>query len=142
MNDLIRAVSDWWDGAWPIFYLGGYVALLAWTRRADFKRRATLPHAAFDVVGGICLSVPALAWMDERVARLCGDPLLRLFFAGGLIALAYFTWDACRKAHAHPLLPEGRRRILAGITLAAAVLGAGPDIWWGMLALSHAARTS
>ena len=141
MNDLIQAVSAWWDRAWPACYLAGYVVLLAWTRRADFKRRATAPHAVLDVAGGICLSVPALAWMDERVARLCGDALLRLLFAGGLVALAYFTWDAWRKAHAHPFLPQGRRRVLAGITLAAALIGAGPDVWWGALALAHATRS-
>jgi hypothetical protein len=126
--------------AWPLWYLAAYVGLLAWTRRADFRRRATILPATLDVLGSICLSIPALAWLDERVERLCGDALLRAAFGLGLAALVAFTWEAVRKAARHPCLPPPRRRVVAGITLAAALVGAGPDVWWGILALAHASR--
>lgn len=129
------------EQAWPLLYLGAYVAVLAWTRRADFRHRSTVLPATLDVLGSICLSIPALAWLDERVERFCGDAWLRPLFGLGTLAFAVFTWEAVRQAARHPLLPPGRRRYLAAITLATALIGAAPDIRWGVLVLAHASRT-
>jgi hypothetical protein len=121
--------------AWAILYLIGYVGLLAWTRRADFRRRATAIPAALDVGGGICLSVPALAWLDEDVATWCPPMLLPPLFILGLISTAWFCWEGVRKVWTNPYLAPPQRGRFAAITLAAALVGAGPDVWWGALAV-------
>ena len=129
------------DTAWCILYLVAYVGVLAWTRRADFHRRATAVPATLDVLGGVCLSVPALAWLDEGIAAYCSDALLRVTFVIGVVSLAWFTRHDVKKAAANAQLAPRLRRRFAFVTLAAALVGAGPDVWWGALALAHAPRT-
>jgi len=129
------------DTAWSILYLVGYVAVLVWTRRADWRDPAKAVPAALDVLGGVCLSVPALAWLDTGVAAWCGDALLRVTFVIGVASLAWFTRHDVRRAGANAQLAPRMRRRFAWITLAAALVGAGPDVWWGALALAHAPRT-
>jgi hypothetical protein len=128
------------DTFWSILYMVGYVALLAWTRRADWRARATALPAACDVLGGVCLSVPALAWLDGGVAAHCSDAVLRVTFVLGVASLAWFTRHDLRRAHANAALAPRLRRRFALVTLAGALVGAGPDVWWGLLALAHAPR--
>jgi hypothetical protein len=127
--------------AWSLLYLAGYVALLAWTRRADWRARATAVPATLDVLGGVCLSVPALAWLDEGVAAHCSDGLLCATFVLGVISLCWFTRHDVRRARVNPALAPAMRRRFALMTLAGALVGAGPDVWWGALALAHAQRS-
>jgi hypothetical protein len=136
-----EALQAQFEQAGPVLYLVGYVLVLAYTRRHELRRRATFAPAVLDLLGGIALSVPALAWLDERVADRVSETLLRVLFVLGLVSLAWFTRADVAKARANPRLPFHLRGRFALIALAASLIGAAPDVWWGILALVHAPRS-
>lgn len=126
---------------WSILYLAGDVALSAWMLRHDFRRcgRAACV-ATIELLGSVCLALPALAYLDETFAALLDDTALGCLFAAGVAALATFGWRDVRASLLDPRrawLPPRRRWLLTalgpGLMLAAAL----PEVWWGGLALTR-----
>jgi hypothetical protein len=130
--------------AWSALYLAGDVALSAWMLRHDFRRRGRAALVATaELLGSVCLALPAFAYLDKDVAALFDDAALWCLFMVGLAALACFGWRDVRKSLADPRtawLPPRRRWLVTalgpGMMLAASV----PEVWWGGLALAHAAQ--
>jgi hypothetical protein len=128
---------------WSALYLAGDVALSAWMLRHDFRRRGRAALiATAELLGSVCLALPAFAYLDKDVAALFVDAALWSLFVVGLVALACFGWRDVRTSLADPrtawLPPRRRWLIMAlgpGMMLAASV----PEVWWGSLALAHAA---
>jgi len=128
---------------WSALYLAGDVALSAWMLRHDFRRRGRAAFVAtMELLGSVCLALPAFAYLDKDVAALFDDAALWSLFVVGLAALARFGWRDVRKSLADPRtawLPPRRRWLVTalgpGMMLAASV----PEVWWGGLALAHAA---
>jgi hypothetical protein len=128
---------------WSALYLAGDVALSAWMLRHDFRRRGRAAFVAtMELLGSVCLALPAFAYLDKDVAALFDDAALWSLFVVGLAALACFGWRDVRKSLADPRtawLPPRRRWLVTalgpGMMLAASV----PEVWWGSLALAHAA---
>jgi hypothetical protein len=129
--------------AWSALYLAGDVALSAWMLRHDFRRRGRAALVATaELLGSVCLALPAFAYLDKDVAALFDDAALWSLFVVGLAALACFGWRDVRKSLTDPRtmwLPPRRRWLVTalgpGMMLAASV----PEVWWGGLALAHAA---
>ena len=128
---------------WSALYLAGDVALSAWMLRHDFRRRGRAALiATAELLGSVCLALPAFAYLDKDVAALFDDAALWSLFVVGLVALACFGWRDVRKSLADPRtawLPPRRRWLITalgpGMMLAASI----PEVWWGGLALAHAA---
>jgi hypothetical protein len=126
---------------WTALYLAGDVALSAWMLRHGFRRRGRAALVATaELLGSVCLALPALAYLDTGFAALLNDAALWCLFAPGLLALGCFGWRDIRTSLADPRtawLPPRRRWLLTalgpGMMLAAAV----PEVWWGGLALAH-----
>jgi hypothetical protein len=126
---------------WNALYLVGDVALSAWLLRRDFRRRGRAAAVAtVELLGGVCLALPALAYLDTAFAALLDDAALWSLFVAGLAALACFGWRDVRASLADPRttwLPPRRRWLVTalgpGMMLAAAI----PEVWWGGLALAH-----
>ena len=126
---------------WSILYLAGDVALSAWMLRHDFRRRGRAACVAtIELLGSVCLALPALAYLDETFAALLDDTALGCLFAAGVAALATFGWRDVRASLLDPRrawLPPRRRWLLTalgpGLMLAAAL----PEVWWGGLALTR-----
>ena len=130
--------------AWSALYLAGDVALSAWMLRHDFRRRGRAALiATAELLGSVCLALPAFAYLDKDVAALLDDAALRSLFMAGLAALACFGWRDVRASLADPRtawLPPRRRWLITalgpGMMLAASV----PEVWWGGLALAHVSQ--
>lgn len=126
---------------WSALYLAGDVALSAWMLRHDFRRRGRAALiATAELLGSVCLALPAFAYLDQDVAALFDDAALWSLFVVGLAALACFGWRDVRASLADPRtewLPPRRRWLVTalgpGMMLAASV----PEVWWGGLALAH-----
>jgi hypothetical protein len=129
---------------WSALYLAGDVALSAWMLRHDFRRRGRAAAiATAELLGSVCLALPALAYLDTDYAALLNDAALWCLFALGLLALGGSSWRDILASLADPRtawLPPRRRWLFTalgpGMMLAAAV----PEVWWGGLALAHAPR--
>lgn len=127
--------------SWNALYLVGDVALSAWLLRRDFRRRGRAAVVAtVELLGGVCLALPALAYLDTSFAALLDDAALWSLFVAGLAALTCFGWRDIRASLADPRtawLPPRRRWLVTalgpGMMLAAAI----PEVWWGGLALAH-----
>ena len=130
--------------AWSALYLAGDVALSAWMLRHDFRRRGRAAViATAELLGSVCLALPAFAYLDKDVAALFDDAALWSLFVVGLAALACFGWRDVRKSLADPRtawLPPRRRWLITalgpGMMLAASI----PEVWWGGLALAHVSQ--
>jgi hypothetical protein len=126
---------------WTALYLAGDVALSAWMLRHDFRRRGrSAAVATAELLGSVCLALPALAYLDTDFAALLGDAARWSLFALGLLALGCFGWRDIRASLADPRtawLPPRRRWLITalgpGLMLAAAL----PEVWWGGLALAR-----
>lgn len=126
---------------WSALYLAGDVALSAWMLRHDFRRRGRAAGVAtIELLGSVCLALPALAYLDEDFGALLDGRALWCLFALGVAALALFGWRDVRASLADPhraWLPPRRRWLLTalgpGLMLAAAL----PEVWWGSLALTR-----
>lgn len=126
---------------WSALYLAGDVALSAWMLRHDFRRRGRAAFVATaELLGGVSLALPALAYLDADFAALVDDAALWTLFVIGMLALAIFGWRDIRASIHDPRtawLPPRRRWLITalgpGLMLAASV----PEVWWGGLALAH-----
>lgn len=126
---------------WSALYLAGDVALSAWLLRRDFRRRGRAAFVAtVELLGSVCLALPALAYIDADFGGRLDDTALRCLFGAGVAALAGFGWRDVRASLADPRrawLPPRRRWLLTalgpGLMLAAAL----PEVWWGGLALAR-----
>lgn len=129
---------------WSALYLAADVALSAWMLRHDFRRRGRAALiATAELLGSVCLALPAFAYLDKDVAALFDDAALWTLFVVGLAALACFGWRDVRKSLADPRtawLPPRRRWLVTalgpGMMLAASI----PEVWWGGLALAHVSQ--
>jgi hypothetical protein len=126
---------------WSALYLAGDVALSAWMLRQDFRRRGRAAViATAELLGSVCLALPALAYLDTDFAALLDDAALWCLFAVGVATLACTSWRDIRASLADPRTawqPPRRRWLLTalgpGLMLAAAL----PEVWWGGLALAR-----
>ncbi|NIA54026.1 hypothetical protein HAV22_10255 [Massilia sp. TW-1] len=126
---------------WSALYLAGDVALSAWMLRDEFRRRGRAAFVAtMELLGSVCLALPAFTYLDKDVAALFDDAALWSLFVVGLATLACFGWRDVRKSLADPRtawLPRRRRWLITalgpGMMLAASI----PEVWWGGLALAH-----
>jgi hypothetical protein len=131
-------VFDTSTPAGAAFYLAGNIGLTAWMRRADFRRGGRpAAIAALDVLCNAGMTIPALAYWDRDVAARLGDWPLWLLFVLGLLGLLGFTAGDAKAMLRNPRLQPRRRRRLAAIGVAAALLPSAPEVWWGALALAH-----
>jgi hypothetical protein len=129
--------------AWSALYLAGDVALSAWMLRHDFRRRGRAALiATVELLGSVCLALPAFAYLDKDVAALFDDAALWTLFVAGLVALACFGWRDVRASLADPRtawLPPRRRWLITALGPGTMLAASIPEVWWGGLALAHAA---
>ncbi len=127
--------------AWSALYLAGDVALSAWMLRHDFRRRGRAAIiAAAELLGSVCLALPALAYLDEDFAALLNESALWTLFALGMAALVRFGWRDIRASLRDPRtawLPPRRRWLLTALGPGMMLAAALPEVWWGGLALAH-----
>jgi hypothetical protein len=126
---------------WNALYLVGDVALSAWLLRRDFRRRGRAAVVAtVELLGGVCLALPALAYLDTSFAALLDDAALWCLFVAGLAALTSFGWRDVRASLADPRtawLPPRRRWLVTALGPGMMLAAALPEVWWGGLALAH-----
>ena len=117
---------------WVILYVVGSVAVSAWSHRHDLRRRdAAAVFAGAELLGSVCLTIPALGYWNTAIAAWAGPAPLRILLASGialvLVYLAASTWKTWR----NPWLTRRQRRIMVALAVATALLGNGLDAWWG-----------
>jgi arginine exporter protein ArgO len=120
-------------------YLAADIALSAWMLRADLRRRGRAAVvASLELVGGVCLSIPAMAYLDTHFAAAIAPTLLRILFIIGLPAVLWFGWRALRSGLRDPAqsrLPPRQRWLLLALGPGMALIASAPEIWWASLAL-------
>jgi len=117
---------------WVILYVAGSVAVSAWSHRHDLRRRdaATL-FAGAELLGSVCLTIPALGYWNAGIAAWAGRAPLRILLASGIALVLAYLVASTRKTWCNPWLPRRQRRIAIALALAMALLGNGLDAWWG-----------
>jgi hypothetical protein len=132
--------------AWGMLYLAADVVLSAWMLRAQFRRRGRAALVAgVELLGGLCRSVPALAYLDAGFSGALDatgvrDALLRILFGIGLCAVLWFGTRDLRAGLRNPLhlsLPPRRRWLLFALGPGMIVAASIPEVWWAGLALAH-----
>ncbi|KQV52267.1 hypothetical protein [Massilia sp. Root335] len=126
---------------WTALYLAGDVALSAWMLRRDFRRRGrSAAIATAELLGSVCLALPALAYLDTDFAALLDDAARWSLFTLGLLALGCFGWRDVRASLADPRtawLPPRRRWLITALGPGMMLAAALPEVWWGGLALAR-----
>jgi hypothetical protein len=126
---------------WTALYLAGDVALSAWMLRRDFRRRGRAAVVATaELLGSVCLALPALAYLDTDFAALLDDAARWSLFTLGLLALGCFGWRDVRASLADPRtawLPPRRRWLVTALGPGMMLAAALPEVWWGGLALAR-----
>lgn len=126
---------------WGTLYVAGDVALSAWLLRDGFQRRGRAAAAAgVELLGGVCMAIPAMAYLDDDFAAALNGTLVRILFGLGLAALLWYGRRDVRAGWSNPLLADlpPRRRwfyflIGPGMMLAASLL----ELWWAGMGVLH-----
>ena len=125
--------------SWAVLYVAGPICLSAWMHRHEFRAVASALKAALELLGDLCLALPALAYWDRGVAGWFErGPLMVLLALGGL-ALLVFGWAGIRAALADARLPPRRRWLVAALGSGLPMLAAMPEVWWGWIAVHRIA---
>jgi hypothetical protein len=127
---------------WGTLYVAGDVVLSAWLLRDGFRRRGRAAVAAgVELLGGVCMAIPAMAYLDSDFAAALDDTALRVLFGFGLAALLWYGRRDVRAGWGSPLLADlpPRRRwfyflIGPGMMLTASLL----ELWWASMGVLHA----
>ena len=121
--------------SWIILYVAGPICLSAWLHRHEFGRFASAFKAGLELLGDLCLALPALAYWDRGVAGWFDRTPLMVLLALGSLALLVFGWAGIRSALADGRLPPRRRWLVAALGSGLPMLAAVPEVWWGLIAV-------
>jgi hypothetical protein len=130
---------------WVIPYVAGTLALTGWSHRHALRSplRRLSPQAALawiDLLGGLALALPGLAYWGLDIVGFAGRTTLAvLLVAGVALVLAYVALSGWRTWR-DPRFSPRQKWIVGGLLVAMALLGNGLDAWWGAqaLAVAHA----
>ncbi len=121
--------------SWALLYVAGPICLSAWMHRHEFRAVASALKAALELLGDLCLALPALAYWDRGVAGWFERGPLMVLLALGSLALLVFGGAGIRTALADPRLPPRRRWLVAALGSGLPMLAALPEVWWGLIAV-------
>jgi hypothetical protein len=121
--------------SWAILYMAGPICLSAWIHRHEFRQFASAVKAGLELLGDVCLALPALAYWDRDVAGWFGRMPLLVLLALGSLALLLFGVAGIRTALADWRLPPRRRWLIAALGSGLPMLAALPEVWWGLIAM-------
>jgi hypothetical protein len=127
---------------WGLLYVAGDIVLSAWMLRAGFRARGRIALlAGVELLGGVCMSIPAMSYMDSDFAAAMNDTALRILFCVGLVALLWYGRRDLRTNLRDPVyadLPPRQRWLFflmgPGMMLAAGLL----ELWWASMGVLHA----
>jgi len=120
--------------SWAILYVIGPICLSAWLHRHEFGQRATAVKAVLELLGDVCLAVPALAYWNAGIVTRVGRIPFIVLLALGSLALLAFGCTGIRAALADWRLPPRRRWLVAALGSGLPMLAAVPEVWWGLAA--------
>jgi len=121
--------------SWALLYVAGPICLSAWLHRHQFRALASALKAGLELLGDLCLALPALAYWDRGVAGWFDRGPLMVLLALGSLALLVFGWAGIRSALADGRLPPRRRWLVAALGSGLPMLAAVPEVWWGLIAV-------
>lgn len=131
---------------WVIPYVAGTLALTAWSHRHALRqplhplRRvgAEAVLAWIDLLGGVALALPGLAYWGLDIVGFAGRTTLAVLLAVGVALVLAYVAISTRRTWRDPRFSRRQRWIVGGLVVAMALLGNGLDAWWGAQALADA----
>jgi hypothetical protein len=105
-------------------------------RRSLHRPDAETALAWIDLLGGVALAVPGLAYWGLDIVGFAGRTTLAVLLVVGVaLVLAYVAVSGWRTWH-DPRFSRRQRWIVGGLVVPMALLGNGLDAWWGAQALA------
>lgn len=115
---------------WVSLYLAGYVTYSIWAHVDDFKKIGVSFWVVFEVVGNVCLFLPAFAWWHPQAYFIFGRFII-FIFAIGLISMVVFVCKGVRSNSSDPDLSLFESVVLSSFGAALLLLVVSPLVWWG-----------
>jgi|SRR5882762_2644899 len=119
---------------WVSLYFAAYVTYSLWAHISDFRPGKINLWAILEIVGNMCLLLPALAYWYPQLHSFFRE-VMSAFFALGVVSVAVFAYRGFRKNYPdHELsLPENiGLSVFSTIFLISLT---SPLIWWGSQSL-------
>jgi hypothetical protein len=127
---------------WVSIYFSVYLAFSLWAHISDFRTDQFEIWSVFEVVGNMCLLLPALAYWYPALRSTIADAV-GIFFVFGVASLIIFIYRGFKKHFPDPDLSLSANIGLSILSNVLVIFVTSPLIWWGgqavmsWFALSH-----
>ena len=120
---------------WVSLYFTGYVTFSLWAHIDDFRKGKINPWTIFEVIGNVCLLLPALAHWYPQLYSFFGKAMT-VFFVLGVVSVMIFAYRGFKKNYPDPELSSSENIGLGIFSAMFLISITSPLIWWGWQSIS------